>query len=557
MKYINPQYSLPEFLGLLHAASVKYVILRWFINPEELLNQVDIDFLVADEDLLTVQTLLVKDGVGGKIKVDIYSISGIYGSSFRKIPYYPSYLAKKILDSRQFHKYFYFVPATHLYFFSFLFHLVFHKAEKTGIPVDQYDTIKISSDNKYVSELSRLSEITRIILPYLITLDSLFILLKQNDWIPPIEWIRKVGHNKSPWLMSLYPKIPKKPAIAVFIIREKANKFFIQDHLLTLFQNNKILVVYHSILTEEEKRRAMTYLRGGKWDHGPNIIGGGDPYEVYLLVDFSPEEVPVNISRDYPYLTNIRFLELKFKARQLIEDLLECTDSINCIHSSDDDLEAREFIKILFPGDSESNGILERVPVASNETPYNLINSIHGKNKRTILSVIDWNGKKAIRKTFHKEFSKYFRRELFAYSRLGSDFRYIPKLLSSGENELIIEYINFDIADQSHLLRNRLNDVANIIRDLWLQGFAHLDLHPGNFIIDKTGNIFLIDYEFFYEYETRPDSVFSSYDIKGHFDHVAWGIKGKNPAGYIDQLWIELTGIGLIDILKTGLPLSV
>ncbi len=553
MKYIDPQYSLADFFYMLNQHGVNYVVLRWAESMAKLAAEKDIDLLVADNDIPYVMGLLVKENLPGSKQVDLYSTGGLYGSSFRRLPYYPRHLAEQILTDKVKIEHLYFVPSLRDQFFSFIFHVVFHKADKSGLAVDENDVANSTKSSRYITEINRLGKVCGQAIPADFHLNFLVQRLKDNSWFPSIAWLRRIGLDNSPFLLSLYPITHAKSATTLFILRDAAARTEIHEQLLSLFRQKNIQVVYYSPLDSRQRNTALRFIRGGKWDHLPGQLWGGEPYAAYVLTDESPVEPDLELRKTYPFLTNQNFLDLKLDARQLIENILG-VDRINCLHSADDNMEAIEYTLKLFPQLKDQIcqpdfSYLATLPVVLKRYP--------SKSGRSSVKLVQLKDQKAICKTFTPGNERYFRRELYAYHILAKTVDFVPQLLYNTSDCIYTEYIDHEPGSQDSLLLERLYDVAVIVHQLWEQGVAHLDMHPGNLIVAKSGKLFLVDYEFLYNYEERLVSVFDSYDVTGIVESAAWGIKGKHPAEFISDQWLALTGFTLADILAMYLPLPM
>ena len=219
-RFINPEYSIEEFFRKLKALKVKYAVLRWFEDLPHIEDGEDIDFLVADEDIELFSTLLVPYPYENAQKIDLYSVSGLPGSAYQDVPYFQANMAKRILNGRVLLKNLYYVPSPRDHFYSLTYHAVYHKAETSGLPVNSGGHYKPGEHN-YDKVIKNLA--ARINLRLKDTsLNTLHKILKKADWTPTVDLIRKLGQNKSQWLISLYPPVNRESALNVFVLRSWA-----------------------------------------------------------------------------------------------------------------------------------------------------------------------------------------------------------------------------------------------------------------------------------------------------------------------------------------------
>mgnify|MGYP006211368535 CR=1 FL=1 len=98
--------------------------------------------LVHDEDVDKVRGLLRPRPLSAKIlgrrdliRCDVYSVSGLRGSSYQGISYYPPHLAEGILERAVRHRSGAMVPSGRDHFYSLAFHALYHKGLRSGLPV--------------------------------------------------------------------------------------------------------------------------------------------------------------------------------------------------------------------------------------------------------------------------------------------------------------------------------------------------------------------------------------------------------------------------------------
>ncbi|TVS21012.1 MAG: hypothetical protein EA424_01075, partial [Planctomycetaceae bacterium] len=78
------------------------------------------DLLVADDDLPKMDTLFARTKTS--LPCDVYSVSGLTGSDFRKMAYYPPHLAEQLISRGVPFKNHYRVADTRDHFLSLAYH---------------------------------------------------------------------------------------------------------------------------------------------------------------------------------------------------------------------------------------------------------------------------------------------------------------------------------------------------------------------------------------------------------------------------------------------------
>ena len=86
------------------------------------------------------------------------------------------------------------------------------------------------------------------------------------------------------------------------------------------------------------------------------------------------------------------------------------------------------------------------------------------------------------------------------------------------------------------------------IRQVYDAGYALIDCHPGNLVIDGKNGVMLIDFEFLYKYEQKPAAFEDGYDMAGCPDGFTEQPHAKSLNNYI-KFWKPCTGLSLNSML--------
>lgn len=518
--YLSPATGLDNFFAVLNDRGIRYVILRWFENIPFLDINEDVDILVSDEDLEQVQNIL--DEKIGILPFDIYSVSGMNGSSFRYVSYYPPYLAEKILNHREVWEGKYYVPSRLHYFLSLMYHVVYHKGEKSGIAFQAGGKVEDSlADHDYPTILGSLAQENQIDLKEM-NLNYLHGFLDMVGWAPATDTIRKLNNQQDAWLESITGNnkldFEKSGELMVFIIREWAVEHGLSEFILNYFEKAGLNKVAQVEYTPEQKKLASQNLRGGNWGKGPWPVSGGIPAVLLVMYDYNPRPLSKSYQKKYPYVTNEHYL-LKEELRKAINSNLPLEKRSNPIHSSDDEIEALDYIEATAPE------ILEMVKStvlswdSAYKTPEKVIKDVSQHKRRAKVEIIEYQGQKAIKKTYKKGKERFLEREIYAYGKMSKECSFIPPLLDKGENYLIIPYYEKKLLTENKVVKNQYlkrykKEIFEIITFFYDKGYAMIDFHPGNILITKEG-LKLIDFEFLYKYESKPLNIEDSFDLCG------------------------------------------
>ncbi len=530
-RYINPELGIAGAISELNRRGVRYVVLRWFEDFPDWPAGEDMDFIVADEDFGLMEGPIVR--YESSQAVDVYTVSA--RSGWNGMPCYPPHLARKMLETRVDWRGCW-VPGPREHFLSLCYHIVYHKAEASGLPVTRSEWEGgILREERYTSIIRRLGDALGI--SYTPCLEDILRILEQEGWHPPVDTLRKLSLH-SPWLRALVAKRDAPPGdgeLLVFVVRETAIRLGFWDFILKYLQDplNGLEFLWSGFLTPVQKERATESIRGGEWGKGPFPRSGGPPAAFIVAFDYHP--IPCRVGRNvtHPYVRNERAF-LKEKVRDAINRMLLRTHRMNSIHGSDDETEAWDYLESVFePSFVDSIRLEVDQRREAYKTPERVIRTLPTIRTRAKVEIVDWHGQLAVRKTFKSGYERFANREVGAYQTLGGKHPWIPKLLEYGENFLILPFFENSLkemgksAQMKELRRKELN-ILDFLFFVYSEGYFLIDFNPSQLILTPQGEIKVIDFEFFHAYDKKPDSFFESYDLVG----VPLEFKGDMPRGY-------------------------
>lgn len=361
-QYIPRSISVDDFFKLLNREQIKYIILRWFDKFPKVRKAEAIDLLVHDDDLVKINKHLSHHCKNNSIACNIYSISGITESNYNELPHYPSHCAQEMLNERILFNNKYFVPNPKHYLLSMAYHVVYHNAENSGLPLGVRDEdSELVHNNKYTKALRTL--INQFGINVKLSWVDLQKFLDKNNWTPELLVLKRLS-EKSKWLKNLYYlKLHDQQntgEIMAFIIREWAHENNLTDWIIKWLENHGLHILNIYELDKDRKKKAKRNLRGGDWGYAKwrEYGGSGKPAVLVIAYDFYP--IPLNkmYQREYPYVSNGNFL-LKIKLRNELNKNQPLNRRRSIIHSSDNTLDALEFISTLYP--TEVSKILDKI----------------------------------------------------------------------------------------------------------------------------------------------------------------------------------------------------
>jgi len=187
-RYIPAALGVEGFFRELRKRETHYAVLRWFDSLPHLDPGEDIDMLVADADLASVADLFARDG----IPCDLYSVSGLPGSSQRGMPYFPPEAAERLLSRAVELQGLYRVPCPEDYFLSLAYHAVYHKGVRSGLPTSISGLAPVSNpEHDYSGVLRTLA--AGLGLPVAIDMESLDEHLGVSGWSPTPSMLKAIA----------------------------------------------------------------------------------------------------------------------------------------------------------------------------------------------------------------------------------------------------------------------------------------------------------------------------------------------------------------------------
>ncbi len=343
--------TVSQFIEQLNKKGCRYVILRWFEDLPHVEYGGDIDLLVHDDDAAILNSILTWSPRKGGIPCDVYSVSGLPSYSYKEIAYYPPVIAQQLLERSVQHDSGAKVPSENDYFYSLVFHALYHKGYESGLSEDGIQAAKVSEPgHDFQSILTDMAAKQGVAVD--INMTALDALLEEKGWRPTLDMLEKLGHDNE-WCAKLANDIlkdmPKIPGLAVFIIREAASSPADEHDVKKEIEKHGFQIIRSKKLNEEEKQHAAQQLRGGNWGEKSSVLSGGLPASIVTAIDFNPIEPSTELKSKYPLLDNRRIADVKKEMREKYFK--------NIIHSSDSAQQAAHYLETVMP--EETAEVLE------------------------------------------------------------------------------------------------------------------------------------------------------------------------------------------------------
>ncbi|NMB07161.1 MAG: SGNH/GDSL hydrolase family protein, partial [Tissierellia bacterium] len=273
-----------------------------------------------------------------------------------------------------------------------------------------------------------------------------------------------------------------------------------------------------------------------------------------IIYDLNPQDMTREAKIEYPGIDNGRYFLIGALQKQILIQF-GIKDINNYLYLTQNELEAKKIVKQLFK--DKIKELYEKIYDIEEtyKTQYPVIKLFDGFKHRAKTELIHYRDGLAVKKTWKPGNKRFLEREKYACSELSKTISYIPPLLESGENYIIIPYYGEALQKNEKakkmILTNHIVGIANFFKQLYEAGYYNPDIHPGQFVFSKIEGLKAIDFEYLQSYEKKPDSFIESYDIQGYpkdFKGDKPNYTGENLHEWYNDLWIQYTGYNLEQI---------
>ena len=353
-------------------------MLRWFENLPDLHPEEDLDILVADESVERLMSI-VRERQKRGVPCDIYSVTGVMRTKYKGIPYYPPHLAAELLDNTELYQGYIPVPSKKYHFLSLAYHAVFHKGPASDLSKDREvrrESTMSSSTNSHFQALRALRD--ELGLDVSIDIDSLSEYLRQQDWEPSPDLLRKLGETND-WAKHLYAERAERresvDGVGVIVLRDWALRNGWLPHVLVYLQRMGMTILTIQELTGSTREIAYRFMRGGNWTASPIFpVNGGGPATMISVFDPHPAPLATEDRERYPHMSNGRMLQLKRDLRDMMNQGRKPEALVNTVHTSDDESEAAYYLEIIDPSVIPSlRGLTDGIRPRVDEVPAPLV----------------------------------------------------------------------------------------------------------------------------------------------------------------------------------------
>jgi hypothetical protein len=549
-RFVPHVLGVERFLRRLERAGLRHAVLRWFETLPTLPPGEDLDLLVDDADLDSVSALL--DEGPGLQPVDLYSTTGLPGADYRRMPYFPPYVAEQILTRAELRRGLCRVPSPEDHFLSLAYHALYHKGTKSGLPQGGTTASNVTRvEHDYTNILRRLAAALGIEVP--ITLADLDAYLDARNWRPPHDMLVRLGRRNA-WLRSRVAaeRDHGDPGLSVFLLRAAALARGGEAKATALLERHGFVVVRTHTIAAEQVSAVARSIRGGNWGAGPWPASGGPPAVAIVAYDTDPIRPSRRDRRKFPFLVNARLLA-KNKVRDAFNEGLPPSQHCNVVHSSDNGREALDYLRTILP--HAVHEVLAEVARlrSSYRTAEPVIATSTRFGRRAKIEVVERDGRLAVKKTFKPHQERFCQREVEALKALAPVVPEVPPLLESAPSWLIVPYydnvLDYRRSSGRLLPLGVARQAILALEKVYDAGYALVDASIDNLLVDRREGLKLIDFEFCHRYEQQPESFSGSYDVAGCPADFSGDLPIQGGNSY-DRNWRPYIGLSLDALLS-------
>ncbi|MGK7943576.1 MAG: hypothetical protein AB4058_03825 [Microcystaceae cyanobacterium] len=314
--------------------------------------------------------------------------------------------------------------------------------------------------------------------------------------------------------------------LIIFCIEEKARQLKISDQLVNLIAEQGFDLLEQTWLNYETIATLKYFTKWEKFKSQDSAL-------LLIAYDFLPI-FPNDVQKqDDPTLDNIRILTID-KINRYCQDLSGLNEPF--IYSLDN---AQQSWELLYYLESVNIDLIKaQIQKLSQSfmTDYPIKKNLSsGWKRRSKVELIEYQNSLAVKKTFKPGCERFFRRELLVHQKFSQIRREIPPLLDYGQSFLITPYYEDTLClkaySQQKIPWEIVKQTIKFLYFFYRLGYALIDFHPGNFMIDKKEGLKATDFEFLYTYANKPNSFAECYDLAG----IPPDFSGDKPLSLLEK----------------------
>ncbi len=306
-----------EFIDWINKENINYAFQKYVTDDIDFSAMKDFDILVASNDIHKVIAcpLFFKEHSDDVMSIDIMWSHPIGVS--QELPFYTSELVEDILNhNNKFIIKNVMAVKLNILVFMYLHHIVLHKG-------------RVETIDKYRQMLSIMLDKLGITLN--LTLEDIYSFIQSSKYRIPIDFARKWAEKtQSPFLLERTKARPlAEQTLAVYIFRDFfKDKEQLLASCLDIIKHNGFKIIKQIILEDKLLENVKSTIRGGVWIDSNHTKVAGYPYLAIVCIH-----------------NGINTRKTKVEIRNYVS--VKYGSEVNCIHASDDDIEAKEYLGYL------------------------------------------------------------------------------------------------------------------------------------------------------------------------------------------------------------------
>ncbi len=564
-RYIHPRLGVEGFFQELRKWNISYSVLRWFETLPHVDEGEDIDILFADSEIHKIENLF-KGTKSHGIPCDLYTASGLPGTSFRGIAYFPEHLANEMLSTTDWQEDLIRVPNPRSHYLSMIYHILYHKGYESGLvsslgeehsrELPDPETV----DHDYPAVLLGCAEKAGMELPDM-TLESLDDFLKSQGWQPSMDALEKLS-ARNLWIRDRFFAESEEleshwKGFSVFIVRERGMEYL--EVIRSVLFDAGFEILLEESLDGAAKEQAAKNLRGGNWNRGPWPVSGGLPAHVIAVNDSFPLEPSKKLKAKHQGLANSRLWDTKIRIRNAVNARQPKEQRSNILHSADNPRQALEYFHTAL-SETGLESIRKKLDYARTFThiPYAEQKVFAGHSRRAKVALVKSDTMEGVVKIYRPGRERFLHRELLA-RELGKELPETVPVLDHGESWFLMPNYK-DTLNRKRLLPLKvIKRTREIILHYRKKGYELIDFKPKNLILDADDGLKIIDFEFMQQGSGGPSSEFIGnycwFRIPESFKGDVPVMRKSRRRCYY-RFWFSSTGLPLFSLMY-DFPLPV
>lgn len=341
---------------------IRYSLLRWHRRLGDLDKLHDLDILVHNDDLHELGERL--DTALGFFPIDVRTASRVPGKRGRI--YFPPARAFELLDHSIIGRFGERRPTPRDTLLSFSYHLVFQKKIGHLGPGDRltpetwfkpriHDELMLLCDEAGVERFASLGDMEAF--------------LTSAGWFPLPDMLSKIARRNAFVQRRYNGRRDHRPGLGLFVLRDAAMRYGVDGAIVDMLRRAGFEIIAEGPVPEHLRATIALTWRGGNWTTPASREPDGGPAYYVIVVDPDPKPLPLRrrLNRRLRSIDNRRLL-LKEDIRKQASALAGGIQ-INAVHSSDNSLEALDYVRTIRPDLYEELSARFRIaPVESSDS---------------------------------------------------------------------------------------------------------------------------------------------------------------------------------------------